>query len=162
MIYLFDKITHELLEAEIVSATENMLLSFESNWNFNWTDLSEKGKVFLLKLKQRGHQTEGAICLKIINEMLIMEALELAPHNVGTHKRYDYVAGCLIAFACRESFKLSGAYQGILSFVSKTKLINWYKSKYGAKQALGQRMYIDWKEGKRLIEEYLNKERNQK
>ena len=90
--------------------------------------------------------------------MLIMDALELAHHNIGLkNKRYDYVAGCLIAFACRESFKLDGNYKGFLTFVSKTNLIEWYAKKYGAELALGQRMFIDWKNGEKLIEKYLKR-----
>jgi len=67
------------------------------------------------------------------------------------------VAGALIAFACRESFKLEGAYKGFLTFIAKTKLINLYIKKYGAELAFGQRMFIDWESGHRLIEEYLNR-----
>ena len=90
--------------------------------------------------------------------MLVMNALELAPHNVGqANKRYYFVAGCLIAFACRESFKIKGDYKGFLSFVSKTNLIKWYIEKYGAKLALGQRMFIDWETRESLIEKYLSK-----
>jgi len=44
-----------------------------------------------------------------------------------------------------------------LTFVSKTNLINWYAEKYGAKLALGQRMFIDWENGEKLIEKYLNR-----
>ena len=89
--------------------------------------------------------------------MLIMDVLEVAPHNIGSDKRYDYVAGSLIAYACRESFKLEGNYKGFLTFVSKTNLIDWYTKKYGAELALGQRMFIDWENGKKLIEKYLNR-----
>ena len=89
-----------------------------------------------------------------------MEALEVAPHNVGQkNKRYDHVAGCLIAFACRESFKIPGDYKGFLTFVSKTDLIRWYIEKYGAELALGQRMFIDWEQGEKLIEMYLNRKK---
>ncbi len=89
--------------------------------------------------------------------MLIMDVLEIAPHNIGRNKRYDYVAGCLIAFACKESFKLGGNYKGFLTFVSKTNLIEWYSSKYGAELALGQRMFIDWENGTKLVQRYLHR-----
>ena len=90
--------------------------------------------------------------------MLVMEVLEIAPHNVGReNKKYDYVVGCLIAFACRESFKLESEYRGFLTFVSKTNLIEWYKKKYKAEQGLGQRMFISAENGLKLINEYLNR-----
>jgi hypothetical protein len=85
-----------------------------------------------------------------------MDVIEIAPHNIGSSsKRFDYIAGCLVAFACRESFKIEGDYKGFLTFTSKTNLINWYKTKYGATQALGQRMFIDDSIGLQLIEKYL-------
>ena len=60
-----------------------------------------------------------------------MDLVEIAPHNIGQRdKRYRPVAGCLIAFGCRESFKLESSYKGFLSFESKTRLIAWYKKRY--------------------------------
>jgi len=84
--------------------------------------------------------------------------LEIAPHNiVQRSKKYDYVAGCLIAFANKESFKLEGNYKGFLIFVSKTSLIKWYSKKYGAIAVLGQRMYIDDLVVLKLIKDYLER-----
>jgi hypothetical protein len=94
------------------------------------------------------------------NEILVMNALELAPHNIGQkNKRYEHVAGCLIAFAGKESFKLKGNYSGFLTFMSKTSLMQWYSKKYGAQAALGQRMYIDNTNGLRLINKYLERKK---
>lgn len=96
--------------------------------------------------------------MKITEGMLIMDLIEIAPHNIGKkNKKYDYAAGCLIAFACREAFKLESNYKGFLTFESKTKLINWYRKKYYAKIAMGQKMYIEPEDGKNLIKEYLNR-----
>lgn len=44
-----------------------------------------------------------------------------------------------------------------MTFVSKTSLIKWYFEKYGVELAFGQRMFIDWENGKKLIEQYLNR-----
>lgn len=46
-----------------------------------------------------------------------MAYIEVAPHNRGIDKKYDLVAGCLIAYACRLSF-IHGkdAYKGWLAF----------------------------------------------
>lgn len=88
--------------------------------------------------------------------MVIMDVIEIAPHNIGSsNKKYNDVAGCLIAFACRESFKIEGNYKGFLTFTSKTNLIDWYKNTYGATQTLGQRMFIDDLAGLKLTEKYL-------
>ena len=157
MVYILDKINGKLIRSEIVSVDKNKLPLKKEGWNFNWRQLFEEGKVFILRTLNSVDKIEGALCLKVVHEMLVMETLELAPHNIGQkNKRYDYVAGCLIAFGCRESFKIQGDYKGFLTFVSKTHLIKWYTEKYGAELALGQRMFIDWENGEKLIEKYLN------
>lgn len=160
MVYILDKLNRELVKSEIVPMDTRSVPLKKDGWNFNWRNLFQEkgGQSFVLHTLVSPNQIEGALLLRVENEMLIMDALELAPHNIGQeNKRYDYVAGCLIAFACRESFKLEGIYKGFLTFVSKTGLIDWYTQKYGAELALGQRMFIDWKNGEQLIEEYLNR-----
>lgn len=88
--------------------------------------------------------------------MLFMNNIEVASHNIGRNKRYENVAGCLLAFACRESFDRGrGNYNGFLSFDSKTELIELYYKKYGASIAMGHKMYFDPEAGKRLMEKYL-------
>ena len=160
MIYILDKINGKLVSSEIVPIVTKTIPLKKDGWNFDWQQLSNEGKVFVLRTLDSTEQIEGALCLKIVHEMLIMEALELAPHNIGQkNKRYDYVAGCLTAFACRESFKIKGDYKGFLTFVSKTNLINWYSEKYRAELAIGQRMFIDWENGEKIIEKYLNRKK---
>lgn len=160
MIYIFDKIKEELVKSEIVSMDKKTIPLKKDGWNFNWRQIfnDKKGETFVLRTLNSPDQIEGAVQLKTEYDMLIMDVLELAPHNIGQKvKRYDYVAGCLIAFACRESFKFEGDYKGFLTFVSKTGLIEWYANMYGADLALGQRMFIDWENGEQLIEKYLNR-----
>ncbi len=96
--------------------------------------------------------------LTLLNEeMLYMNNIEVAPHNYGEHGRYDRVAGCLIAFGCYKSFEQgAGHYIGYLAFESKTKLIALYQKKYGATQAMGQKMFIDPDAGRKLMKTYLN------
>lgn len=130
----------------------------KDGWSFNWRSLlkNKDGQSYILRTLNSPSRIEGALCLRLEYEMLIMDALELSPDNIGRkNKRYDYVAGCLIAFGCKESFNITGNYKGVLTFVSKTKLIKWYAEKYGAELALGQRMFIDWENGEKLIEKYL-------
>ena len=160
MIYILDKISGKLVESEIVQITDETLPLKKDGWNFDWKQLSDdkNGEIFVLKTTDSPSQIEGILQLKIEFNMLIMNTLELAPHNIGRrNKRYDYIAGCLIAFACRESVKIEGPYKAYLTFVSKSNLIQWYIEKYGAELAIGQRMYIDWKSGEKLIEQYLNR-----
>ena len=151
-----------LVKAEIVKAVESQMHEVESNWKFNWTKLMmvKNSDIYVLKLETIPSSIQGILSLKNHDGMLIMDLLEVAPENYGTkNKRYDYVAGCLIAFACRESFKLETAYKGFLTFNSKTQLVDLYKKKYRAKQIVGQRMYIGPENGLILIGEYLNRKK---
>ena len=160
MVYILDLQKDQLVKAKIVAPKRSEIPLKKDGWNFNWRELNkeENSRILILKTTGLKSSVEGAIQLKVENEMLIMNALEIAPHNIGQkNKKYDYVAGCLIAFACRESFKLKSVYRGFLTFNAKTSLINWYSRKYGASIGLGQRMFIDSENGLKLINEYLGK-----
>jgi len=160
MVYILDVINDQLVKAEIVVPEPNEIPLKKHGWNFNWRELSKENnsRTFILKTIGLNPTVEGAVQLKIENEMLIMNTLEIAPYNIGQkNKKYDYVAGCLIAFACKESFKLKSAYKGFLTFMAKTSLMKWYSKKYGASVGLGQRMFIDSVNGLKLIKEYLER-----
>jgi hypothetical protein len=160
MVYILDKINGELVASEIVPMETGMTPFKKDGWNFNWRKLvrEESGTAYLLRTLNSPEKIEGALHLRIISGMMIMEVLELAPWNIGkTNKRFDFVAGCLIAFGCRESIKIEGAYKGFLVFMSKSNLIEWYVKKYKVELALGQRMFISSENGERLIGEYLNR-----
>lgn len=154
--YILDLINGEPVSSEIVVMDAKSVPLKKDGWQFNWRKLASMEQTYVLTTRNTPGSVEGALCLRMKSGMLFMEALELAPHNVGQkHKRYDHVAGCLIAYACRESFKTIGEYRGFLGFVSKTELIHWYVEKYGAKVALGHRLYFDTESGEHLIKEYL-------
>ena len=157
MVYILETKSKRLIEAAIVFAERKNVPLKKDGWNFNWKQLVQEqdSQTFILKTIEVPQSIEGALHLKVESGMLIMDAVEIAPHNIGRNKKYDYVADCLIAFACRESFKLEGIYKGFLTFFSKTNLINWYSEKYGATLALGQRMFIDSEAGEKLINKYL-------
>ena len=130
----------------------------KDGWQFNWRSLSKNEDALFFKLVSSDNsEIQGMLMLSIVDEGIVsMNNIEVAPHNYGSKGKYQNVAGCLIAFACRKSFELGeGNYIGFLVFESKTSLIEFYKNKYGATQAMGQRMFIDDLTGKKLIKEYL-------
>ncbi len=162
--YVLDNQTDTLVEAEIVKGTLRDMPLKKDGWDFNWrAEIKEANKeVFVLKLLS-DDSVQGALSLRMEGDMLVMDLVEIAPHNKGqTNKKYKYVAGCLIAYACEETLKLEGNYYGYLTFISKTALINWYIEKYHAQQAMGQNMFIDTIGGKKLIDEYLNRKKDEK
>ena len=92
-----------------------------------------------------------------------MAYVEVAPHNKGKNKRYDKVAGCLIAFACRLSFMHGkGDYKGWLTFdvmeeseKDKVKLMAVYCVKYGALKWGDTTMVIPPEVSEKLINNFL-------
>ena len=147
------------------SATISRLLKKElpfkkDGWQFNWRELFkvEGADFFKISVDITPDMPEGILMVTTFNEeMLFMNNIEVAPHNYGSKGFYKEVAGCLIAFACRESFERGkGNYKGFLSFDSKTALIELYQHKYGAKLAMGHKMYFDPDGARRLMKKYLN------
>jgi len=146
--------------AVISSANQKDMPLKKNKWQFNWRNLYKTDNAFFYKitLEETPDQVEGILMLTLLfDERVYMNNIEIAPHNYGNKGRFENVAGCLIAYACRESFeKGTGNYVGFLSFDSKTVLIDLYQKKYGASIAFGQKMYIDAEVGEKLVKEYLN------
>jgi len=158
-VVVFEKSTKREKQGEIKLALNNEFPSKKDNWNFNWRALGKikSSIIYKIILSENPEQIEGLIMLTLINnEMLFMNNIEIAPHNIGSDKKYDNVAGCLLAFGCRESFTHGeGNYKGFLSFESKTELIQIYQNKYGASIAIGHKMYFNPESGKQLMKKYL-------
>lgn len=131
----------------------------KDGWNFNWKILFkvEGSEIFKVSLEESPKEIQGILMLTMFNdEMLFMNNVEIAPHNIGNNKKYENTAGVLLAFACKESFeKGKGSYEGFLSFDSKTELIELYHRKYGATVAMGHKMFFDPEAGKILMKKYL-------
>lgn len=160
--FVFEVKSGLLKEAEIVKASNKDLPLKKDGWNFNWRIAFKKAnsEVYILRLKKGEDKTvQGVVQLTLLNGMMSMDLIEVHPNNRGKDKRLDFVAGCLIAFGCRESFKLDNEYEGYLTFESKTVLIDIYKEKYGATQTFRNKMYISPEQGINLITKYLNHKR---
>jgi len=89
-----------------------------------------------------------------------MAFIEIAPHNQGKKRKYDRVAGCLIAYACRLSHTHGNGY---LSFhvseennKDQIKLMAHYSTKYHAQRIEDTKeMIIVPQDGQKLISLYL-------
>lgn len=81
-----------------------------------------------------------------------MHLLENALFNKGGSKMYAGVAGNLVAFACRLSFQRG--FEGNISFISKTQLINHYSKTLGAVHVGARIMIIETKAAQHLIDKY--------
>lgn len=95
-----------------------------------------------------------------------MAYVEIAPHNRYDDRKYERVAGCLIAFACRLSFKTDDdVYKGWLAFdvreekkEDEIKLMAMYSIKYNASKLnfSDTTMVIPPEGSEKLINEFLN------
>src|ERR1700741_2064556 len=133
----------KLVDAEIKGVGKLKLPSIQEGWRFNFTKHA-KGKgaqTYVLVTEETNDIIEGCLIYKMKDGLEpYMAYIEIAPHNKGVARMYDLVAGCLIAFACRQSFILGlGDYKGWLAFdvqekseEDQNKLMAVYSKKYKA------------------------------
>lgn len=142
------------------------LPTITDGWRFNFRKHSKpKGyETYVLSKVNSPSLIEGCLIIHHHNVgQTYMAYIELAPHNRGDLKKNDRVAGCLIAFACRLSFKNGN--DGYLAFdvienneEDAEKLMQVYSQKYGAVRLGETTTMIILPEGSELlIEEYLEK-----
>ena len=95
---------------------------------------------------------QGLISITDKGYHIFMDLIESAKFNKGKSKLYKGVAGNLVAFACKTSFEKG--YEGVVSFIAKTQLIDHYTETLGAKLFSRNRMFIDTKESQILTTKY--------
>jgi hypothetical protein len=148
----------------LISKAENKLPTINDGWRFNFSKHSKRKdfETYILTADRTPEIIEGCLIINTKNKYQIyMAFLEVAPHNRGKEKRHDWVAGCLIAFACRQSF-IKGR-EGYLAFdvmeekdEDTLKLMNLYSQKYNAVRLDASTTMIIVPQGsEKLINEYL-------
>jgi hypothetical protein len=159
---IIDKLTNSIENAKTGESFRTQILLFDKNdksftkskWSFNWIKESNDAsrKVFKLVTAENPSIIHGLLSVEDKGDHVYMHLLENAKFNIGKEKVYSGVAGNLVAFACKLAFEKG--YDGYISFVSKTKLVEHYKETLGAKLFGGSRMYIDTFESLRLFKRY--------
>ncbi|MBK9353732.1 MAG: hypothetical protein IPN09_07130 [Bacteroidetes bacterium] len=138
----------------LISREELRSINKGNGWQFDWKyefDQSNR-QVYKLTIKDNSNVIQGLISFSDENDHLFMHVIESAPFNKGKNKIYVGVAGNLVAFLCKESWNRK--YEGFVSFVSKTKLIEHYENTLGAVHVGNHKMVIFPKEALRLIKKY--------
>lgn len=158
-ITVIETATRKSIPGKILPASLSDMPIKQKSWKFSWKQLHkiEGSRIAKLCLEEDSREIQGLIMLTLMNqEMLYMNNIEVAPHNYGKNGKYENVAGNLIAYGCLQSFELGkGNYEGFLAFESKTELIPFYQTRYGARHATGQRMFFEPKAGRKLMKKYL-------
>jgi hypothetical protein len=128
-----------------------------TDWLFDWhSELCRKDRhVLKLTLLQEPSVIQGLVSITDKGDHIYMHLIESVTWNKGKKKVYCGVAGNLVACACRLSFDLK--YDGIVSFVPKTQLVDHYQKTLGAKLFGPNRMFIDTREAATIIKHYLKK-----
>ena len=159
--------TNKDIDALIRERLLKEMPSIHQNWNFNFNKhvrkLNCSGYVLVTDINP--NVIEGCMIFEMIEKAIPSIAyLEIAPHNRKPQKRYENIAGCLIAYAFKLSLiKGKGYYKGLLFLdiseekeEDQQKLMRMYSQKYNAKLYAGGTMVIMDEGGEELIKRYLD------
>jgi hypothetical protein len=128
-----------------------------NGWKFNWkAELRlEDRKVYQLTIRDNPMIIQGLMSISDYNDHFYLHLIESAPSNIGKSKIYRGVPGNLFAFVCKQSWDKGNF--GLVSFQSKTKLINHYMDSLGAMHVGGHKMVIFPEAALKLIVQYFKK-----
>jgi len=158
---------NELVSATIRKGRQNELPSMHQGWNFSFDKhirTLANATAYILTADETPDEAEGCMIFQIRDKLVpYMAFVEIAPHNRADPKKYDHVAGCLIAYASRLSLDLGkNEYEGWLSFQvseekpeDQIKLMAVYSKKYGALRYDEHTMFIGPDQAAVLIKQYL-------
>jgi len=129
----------------------------KDGWLFNWKEEFKRPDrdVYKLTIVNNQNVIQGLVSLSVKPDHVFMHLIESAPFNRGKRKVYAGVPGNLVAFACKLSFQRG--FEGYLSFLSKTNLMDHYEKTLGATNAGGQLMVINTAAALRLTNKYFDK-----
>lgn len=126
-------------------------------WLFDWKTEYQYPDRDVYKLTISGNPLiiQGLVSITERKDHVYIHLIESAPFNLGKNKVYLGVPGNLIAFACKVSFHRG--FDGYVSFVSKSQLVEHYVKTLGATNVGGQLMVINTNSALKLIHKYFNK-----
>lgn len=149
-------ITEDSFPTDVLPVTKEDLkiITKKNGWQFDWKDEFKQParEVYKLTIVNNITIIQGLVSLEVKRDHIYMHLVESAPFNKGKTKVYAGVPGNLVAFVCRVSFRRG--FDGTVSFLSKTQLIDHYVESLGAIHIGGQRMIIETKAALKLIDKY--------
>ena len=162
--FIIDKLTNSIenvlsgdsftTEVSLVAASDLKTISKKNGWVFNWIHefKQPQREVYKLTITNNLPIIQGLMSLEIKDDHSYMHLVESAPFNKGKNKVYLGVSGNLVAFACRLSFQRG--FEGNISFLAKSQLVNHYEKTLGALHFGGRVMIIESKAALNLINKY--------
>ena len=158
-VFILNTAIREIVAAQLLPAAARDMRNITDGWIFNWKRHFSLPGAKAFKVITGENNIQGLMIFQVVDGEPTMAYLESAPENRGNAKAYDYVAGCLIAYACRLSI-IHGKdwHQGFLSFqCMDEEMIRVYNHKYGAVRLDENWMFIDPPQGTILIEKYIER-----
>lgn len=162
--FVIDKLTNSIenvkskdsfpTEVSLLSSEELKNITKKNGWKFNWkAEYKEPQKeIYKLTISNNPNIVQGLVSLEIKSDHVFMHLIESAPFNLGQDKTYLGVPGNLVAFTCKLSFQRG--FDGFLSFIAKTKLIEHYEKTLGAYHFGGHLMILSNESALKLIDKY--------
>jgi hypothetical protein len=156
---LIDELTNSIRHRATNTSVETVIEKIKiteinqlKNWQFDWQYENRQNDIYKLTVNDFPDEIQGVISIEIRKGYVFVSLIENAPFNIGKHGVYEGVAGNLFAYACKLSYEMG--FEGFVSFVAKTELIEHYKKKILAKLVSGQTMVIEPLEALQLIRQY--------
>lgn len=139
---------------EELSLNDLRQIAREKHFSFDWQLEKDQGLDLYKLYLEETDQIVGLMSLNDIPEefRVHLNLIESSKENIGKEKQLDCIPGVLIAFACELAFRRG--YDGFVSLVPKTKLIDHYKRKYGFEQ-YGRMLATEGANSMSLIIKYL-------
>lgn len=142
------KITIRLVEGEDFKKLT------KKRFSFSWKSLKSKAELYKLQIAGED-DILGVMALTDFpaEKRIEIKLLACATENIGKKKVYGGIAGCLIAFACRQA-KVKYGLLACVSLVPKTELKLHYIEKYKMLDA-GWQLYLEGNPLNDIILKYL-------
>lgn len=141
-------------EVSLLSKSDLKTITDKDLWLFDWKlELRNPlNEVYKLTIVGNANIIQGLISIEIKADHVYMHLLESAKFNRGKNKLYNGVPGNLVAFACKLSFQRG--FQGAISFLSKSQLVEHYAKTLDAFHLGNRIMIIETKAALKLIGKY--------
>lgn len=148
-----ERITGREIATEVLPASAADIRPIGRGRRFDWRSTVEDSEAYKLVSIEDPGMILGLIALKRAIGFVEVVNLEVTPSSVGAGKRYERVAGNLLASSVRLSFSLGNA--GFLRLIARTSLIEHYRTTYGfSRQGHSQVMILETGAATRALEAY--------
>ena len=141
-------------EVSVLVRADLKTISKTLGWLFDWKTEFKNAirEVYKLNIVHNPSIIQGLISFEVKKDHVFMHLVESAPFNKGKMKMYAGVPGNLVAFACKISFQRG--FEGNVSFLSKSRLIDHYEKSLGAIHIGGRVMIIETETALKLMDKY--------